>query len=472
MAKLKKQSSLSVSWSSAYPPVPARRWMPVEPDRRLPSDRRLESACGLPERTLAWLRGAFKAGLTRNEGWITSDDPAARMAARLYKRGVASRPETQPPILSAGTYSVTVIRDAFRPHELGTRAIFLVDHRVAAKWSHLGFPPDRTIIVRTSESRKSLATVGEILEQSQAITQRLRGSTWYLVGGGILGDLGGFAASLANCPFVQVPTTLLAMVDSSVGGKTGVNFAPYGKNQVGAFAFPQRVLIYPDFLTTLPLRHLRGGAAECLKHGMLVKESRLLDQTSALLGDEDWKGLASSLLELVEVKARIVDRDPMEAGERAVLNLGHTLAHALEAESHSRVSPTRILEHGEAVGFGLLFALILSEVAGVMKAGESLSLCQAIFDANILPAAEELEVRVGRRLTDRRLFHALYRHILNDKKRTSQSNVSMSQWVLLEKRGKVCKIKPGSFLTPVDRAILETCWKRFIDELPRGLKRT
>ena len=465
MEKLKKPSSLSVSWSSKDPPVPARQWVSFEAGRKLPSDRKIESVCHLPAKTLAWLRGAFQAGLTRSDGWATPGDPAAMMAAHLYKRGVACRPETQSSISSSGTYPVKVASDVFRPQEFGTQAIFLVDHRVAAKWKHLGFPPERTVVVRTSESRKSLATVGEILEQSLPISNRLKDNTWYLVGGGILGDLGGFAASLVEAPFVQVPTTILAMVDSSVGGKTGVNFAPYGKNQVGAFAFPQQVLIYPDFLSTLPSRHLRGGAAECLKHGLLAENPQLLEQTTAQLRGEDWLGLASSLIELVEVKVRVVARDPMEVGERAVLNLGHTLAHALEAESHSQVPPGRILEHGEAVGLGLLFALILSEETGVMKVGESRSLRHSVLEANILPAVDELEYRIGWRLTARGLFPALYRHILNDKKRVSLSDVSTTHWVLLKKRGKVHKIKPGSFLAPVDRAVLEKSWKRFVQEL-------
>ncbi len=172
------------------------------------------------------------------------------------------------------------------------------------------------------------------------------------LGGGVVGDMAGFAASavLRGLPFVQVPTTVLAAVDASVGGKTAVN-VPQGKNLVGAFYQPRLVWAPLSTLDTLPGEELRCGLGEIVKHGIIAGGSalaRLEDTGPALLSGEK-AALATAIADSVRVKAAIVERDPLERGERAVLNLGHTLGHAVES-----VLGYGAVRHGEAVAIGIV----------------------------------------------------------------------------------------------------------------------
>ncbi len=172
------------------------------------------------------------------------------------------------------------------------------------------------------------------------------------LGGGVTGDLVGFAAAsvLRGLPFVQLPTTLLAMVDASVGGKTGVNTA-HGKNLVGAFHQPRLVWASLATLSTLPREELRGGLGEVVKHALIAGECALAacEASAPALRAGDPEALARVVAESVVTKAGIVAADPLEQGSRALLNLGHTLGHALEA-----VLGYGVLRHGEAVGLGCL----------------------------------------------------------------------------------------------------------------------
>jgi 3-dehydroquinate synthase len=176
-------------------------------------------------------------------------------------------------------------------------------------------------------------------------------------GGGVVTDMAGFVAAtiLRGVPLVQMPTTLLAMVDASVGGKTGVNHA-VGKNLIGAFYQPTAVLIDPAVLKTLPLRELRGGLAECIKHDIIrdaegfTRLEREIDKALAL--DVDY--LADLVAHNVRIKARVVEADPFEHGERAHLNFGHTFGHAIETVSRYEYS------HGESVALGMVAAANLA----------------------------------------------------------------------------------------------------------------
>lgn len=198
-----------------------------------------------------------------------------------------------------------------------------------------------------------------------------RSGTVLAFGGGVVGDAAGFAAAsyMRGVPFIQMPTTLLAMVDSSVGGKVGVDL-PQGKNLVGAFKQPERVLIDPEFLKTLSKRQWQCGMAEVIKHGLLADE-KLLDPT--LYQPEH---AAELIQRAVQVKVDVVQRDPYEKGERAHLNLGHTFAHAIE-----QVTNYHWL-HGEAVAIGLVAAARLSY---------HLSLC----DASVPALVEDILTEIG-----------------------------------------------------------------------------
>lgn len=208
-------------------------------------------------------------------------------------------------------------------------------------------------VMPAGEAHKHLATVANLY--SEAIKARMdRGGFIIAYGGGVVGDVAGFVAAtyLRGVGFIQIPTSLLAMVDSSVGGKVGVDL-PEGKNLVGAFKQPISVWIDPDVLTTLPPREWRCGMAEVIKHGLLADE-KLLDT------DLHQVSLAEELIKrAVQVKVDVVQRDPYEHGERAHLNLGHTFGHAIEQVTHYSWA------HGEAVGVGLLLATMLSHRLGL-----------------------------------------------------------------------------------------------------------
>lgn len=210
-----------------------------------------------------------------------------------------------------------------------------------------GFEPVR-LDIRDGEQFKTLATVAELY--GQLIEARLdRRSPVIALGGGVLGDTAGFAAAtyLRGVPLVQIPTTLLAMVDSSVGGKTGVDL-PQGKNLVGAFKQPELVIVDPQVLTTLPEAEFRAGLAEVIKHGIIDAP----DLFAAL--EQDQYDLDWMLFEAINVKVRVVQEDPFERGRRAVLNLGHTFGHAFERLANFQ------MRHGEGVAMGLVCAARLA----------------------------------------------------------------------------------------------------------------
>ena len=202
-------------------------------------------------------------------------------------------------------------------------------------------------------------------------------------GGGVVGDVAGFFAAtlLRGVPLVQVPTTVLSQVDSSVGGKTGVNHAE-GKNLVGAFHQPAFVFADAALLGTLPGREVRSGLAEVVKHGALGRPELLEEvvERGEALRAGDAAALRAVVAPAVAVKARVVEADEEERGPRAVLNLGHTLGHAIEAEAG--FGPVR---HGEAVALGMRFAARWSHRIGWLREAELLRL-EAALDACGLPA--------------------------------------------------------------------------------------
>jgi 3-dehydroquinate synthetase len=184
------------------------------------------------------------------------------------------------------------------------------------------------------------------------------------LGGGILTDMAGFAASIykRGVRYLNVPTTLLAQVDAGLGGKTGVNFDSY-KNMLGVIRQPQLTFLCPEVLRTLPERDFRSGAAELLKT-FLLADATLYGKAVACLSAPERPDLGALIFEAARIKAEIVARDPFESGERRKLNLGHTFAHAIEHEAQSRGED---ITHGEAVAMGLLLAARLSDALGVSE---------------------------------------------------------------------------------------------------------
>ncbi|MES2938387.1 MAG: 3-dehydroquinate synthase [Pseudomonadota bacterium] len=222
-----------------------------------------------------------------------------------------------------------------------------------------------TVTLPDGEGHKDWATLNRIFDALLAKGCD-RKTVLFALGGGVVGDMAGFAAAcyMRGVPFVQVPTTLLAQVDSSVGGKTAINH-PLGKNMVGAFYQPQRVVCDLDVLKTLPPRELSAGLAEVIKYGPIA-DSAFLDwieaSIDALLAREP-AALAHAVRRSCEIKAWVVGQDERENGLRAILNFGHTFGHAIEAG----LGYGQWL-HGEAVGCGMVMALQLSQRLGLVDA--------------------------------------------------------------------------------------------------------
>jgi 3-dehydroquinate synthase len=252
-----------------------------------------------------------------------------------------------------------------------------------------GASSEDPILLPDGERYKTLQTVGRIYDA--LIRARAdRASAIIAVGGGVLGDTAGFAAAtyLRGIPVVQVPTTLLAQVDSAIGGKVGVNHQQ-GKNLIGAFHPPAVVVIDPTLLATLPRREFRAGLYEVIKYGVIASPSLFERVASTLpaLFKRDPEALMPVVAESCEIKARIVEQDEHETGVRRTLNLGHTAGHALEA-----VTKYRRFRHGEAVAYGMLVAAEIAVARGTMPAEDRRSLVALIAKMGPLPAVADVPV--------------------------------------------------------------------------------
>ena len=224
--------------------------------------------------------------------------------------------------------------------------------------------PVEIIEIEAGEEHKSVETCTGVWNAMTDLGAD-RKSLLITLGGGVITDLGGFAASTfkRGIDFIHVPTSLLAMVDAAIGGKTGVDLGPL-KNQIGLFSFPKMLLIDPGFLETLPQNQLKSGLAEMLKHGLVHRKSywEKLKDLSKLTSED----LPQLIEESVAIKSEIVETDPTEQGIRKVLNFGHTLGHAIESYFLSNEKPT--LLHGEAVAVGMILETFLSsEICGFPK---------------------------------------------------------------------------------------------------------
>ncbi|WP_157217754.1 3-dehydroquinate synthase [Flavisphingomonas formosensis] len=241
--------------------------------------------------------------------------------------------------------------------------------RLAAALAAAGIAIE-TIVLPAGESTKSWAMLEELTDRLLALEVE-RSDTVVALGGGVIGDLVGFAASILKrgCDFLQVPTTLLAQVDSSVGGKTAIN-SRAGKNLIGAFHQPVHVLIDPSTLDTLPMREVRAGYAEVVKYGLIDDADFFgwCETHAAALFAGDAEARRTAIGVSVSAKARIVGEDEREtSGRRALLNLGHTFGHALEAETGFS---DRLL-HGEAVAAGMALAFRYSAAQGLCPAEDA-----------------------------------------------------------------------------------------------------
>jgi 3-dehydroquinate synthase len=285
------------------------------------------------------------------------------------------------------------------------------------------------MIVPAGEEHKNLGTV-ELLWRSCLEAGLDRKSTLVGLGGGVVGDMAGFVAAtfMRGCNWVAVPTTLLAMVDASIGGKTGFDL-PEGKNLVGTFNPPRMVLADPDVLSTLPERELRSGLAEVVKHGVIA-DPELFD-----LCAQDWETVISRLPDVVRrgmgVKVKIIEEDPYEQGVRAALNLGHTIGHAVEL-----VSGFNLL-HGEAVAIGMVAEARLAERLAVAGPGTSDALERVL-------VALGLPVEIPKDLERNKLISAMK---VDKKKRSGVVRFALPV--------KIGEVKVGVMVENLEDALLE-----------------
>lgn len=307
--------------------------------------------------------------------------------------------------------------------ELGQRCAVISDTQVAPRYAEAtldslrsaGFEP---VLVRvpSGERAKNLEVVARCYDRLAA--HRLeRRSFIVALGGGVVGDLAGFVAAsyLRGIPFVQLPTTLLAQVDSSVGGKVGVNLKA-GKNLVGAFHQPKLVLCDLDTLSTLPPREYRAGLAEVIKYG-IIDDARLfrrLEKSMGKLLEKDPHELEPVVARCCEIKAAVVLEDEKETGRRAILNFGHTIGHGIEASvGYGRY------RHGEAISIGQVAAAKLSVALAGLTASES-DRIRHLFERAGLPVALRLSERQFKELTaamrlDKKVTAGSVRFVLSPK---------------------------------------------------------
>jgi 3-dehydroquinate synthase len=239
------------------------------------------------------------------------------------------------------------------------------------------------LFLAPGEENKTLKSVDGLLRE-MARAGGDRGSLLIAFGGGIVGDVGGFLASIfmRGIPYIQVPTTLLAQVDSSVGGKTGVNL-PEGKNLVGSFYHPLAVFADIGTLATLPERELRAGLMESVKAGIIRDRAlvRFMEEHAAEVLGREPKALEKVIAASIRMKAGVVNRDERESGLRMILNFGHTVGHALE-----QATGYKTLLHGEAVGWGMVAALYLARERGTISSAQFERLESLIHFYGPLPA--------------------------------------------------------------------------------------
>lgn len=305
-----------------------------------------------------------------------------------------------------------------------------------------GLVRPRVVLLKEGEEAKTVSA-WESVVRALAGSRIDRSGVVIAFGGGSIGDAAGFAAAtyMRGIRFIQIPTTLLAMVDSSVGGKTGINLEE-GKNLVGSFHQPALVLSDLSVLRTLPARERQSGVYEILKCALLrsTKLLQLVEATRGLRSASEAE-LEQAITEAVRIKARIVERDERESGERVFLNLGHTLGHALEAATSYEV-----FTHGEAVGYGMEFAVDLGEALEMTPKGSAELMRRAIRSVGARPRiAPAIAARAGRasRLDKKRQGRAVREILLESPQRPIPYSLTTEAFARIAERWLNVRAKPS-----------------------------
>ncbi len=425
-------------------------------------DRRL----GFPVGTTAILNHAFENRLKRFQLWRMASSYNCRdaffHAASIFRRGVPAqygeeqlrRPE------HSGRYSIS--EEKFPSNRRGqiNETFYVVDQAVAQKFPEIAklTPAFKLTAI---EAEKTLETVSKI---TQAWRSSGAHSHWVIIGGGLTADVGAFAADLTGSKFSLVPTTLLALVDACVGGKTGVNYLHYGKNQIGRFAFPESVVIDRRFLRSLSDRDFRSGISECLKHAILAGNDLWVEQLTAASAKMDRELSTVNLEEFIRYKAKIVELDPDERGVRAVLNFGHTFGHAIETlailNTASKMGP---ILHGEAVAAGMIFALLVSRDVGDLDRAIAADLIGKIVRSHIIPETSSFLQAAGIDPTsENSSWEKILQLLLQDKK--NSVSIPSIEFVLISALGRPISTS-GKYTVSVPVDTVRLIFKEFLQHL-------
>ncbi len=250
-------------------------------------------------------------------------------------------------------------------------------------------PNVEKILIDISESEKNIETVEKIWEKLFS-AECDRKSLIMILGGGVLGDVAGFAAAtfMRGIPFIQIPTTLLSQVDSSVGGKNGINFKEV-KNLIGTFDQPIAVLCDVNFLFTLPNREFIAGFGEIIKHGLIADKKYFEFVTSKKPGEFTQPELVNIVLGSIKIKSHIVNQDEKEKDQRKLLNFGHTIGHAVEALSLKTKYP---LLHGEAISIGMVIETKISQLVGLLSKNEVSVIKNSLINAGLPTNYQNIKV--------------------------------------------------------------------------------
>ena len=404
-------------------------------------ERALEQQLGWAENTIAVLQRAFACNLPRHGSWHATREPAYIDAKRYYKRGdgLPDKPASQTQLSSVAQLSEVQAYLADR--------YVVCDQQVARLYSKVITAQAHTLLAE--EKHKNLQAVADILQQWRACGSPVQ---WTVVGGGMTLDVASFAAALAQAQLILIPTTLLAMIDAAHGGKTGVNFPPWGKNQVGAFYFAEHVIMCPAWLPTLAHEEVQAGSWEGIKHAVLAGDAELLH---AWLQCQNEQALNTRLLhETAQIKLAIVQRDPYEQGERKILNFGHTLAHALEAVAQERQGQLR---HGHAVGIGILYAVLLSQAVGKLTCFPPLP---DLINSKAMLNKKQLAQALGdAKFDDAQLWQRFRHYIAQDKKKRGNE-----MWLLLQDDKNLPTVDARTHA--IDDVTLQKTWQDLLSILP------
>ena len=423
-------------------------------------DLLFEKRLCFPSGTLAIWREALKFFLPRKKPWSLDelqDKPAFLCAARYYKRGVdvlghSFKEGAKASQTKISFKSIEELLSAFSQEEL----FLVVDAKFFACWPLLKKVLKPSYFIQNpNEREKTLEQVSLIVE---AYKKQGRGLNIVVMGGGISLDMGAFAASILERPLALVPTSFLAMVDASLGGKNGVNFWPYGKNLIGSFYFPNEMIVCSEFIKTLEAREIRSGGAEALKHALLKNDEELLQRLSLAIASDDRESLLREIPGLLKVKEEVVKLDPFEKSYRMILNLGHTLAHGIEALSsafNQEKEGPALISHGEAVALGLVFVVLLSKARGSVSTEYADKVTQEIIQSSCLISKKDFQLYTGLEPQCKKTWLVINKYLRQDKKQIELKD-SFSDWVLIQSGGFL----PGkkNYLSRISSELCEKTW--------------